>query len=106
MSFYEIRDRLIASAKEKAKDGLTGQELGLLVYEAIEVLVSEAKKLPWTGAFKKEEVMNSVALLFDQVAPMIPVPIWYPSWLLRPHMRRFVLWMADGLVEAIYKRLK
>lgn len=91
----------IATAREKAADGLTWGEFGELVLSLLRVVVPflESVKL-MTGSEKKAFTLNAVGRLFDAVADYaVPVTL-YPIWLVaRPAVRALVVAIAGGVLE-------
>jgi hypothetical protein len=91
----------IATAREKASDGLTWGEFGELVLSLLRVVVPflESVKL-MSGPEKKAFAMDAVGRLFDAVADYaVPVPL-YPIWLVaRPAVRALVVAIAGGVLE-------
>lgn len=110
-NFQERVSVFVAEAKRLAADGLTYEEASQLFTALIVLAVESAKALVNTGAEKKQFVLEAVAFLFDAIAPAIPLP-WFLIWLqpfrpmFRPALRAFVLSLADGVIEAVYARLK
>ena len=91
----------IATAREKASDGLTWGEFGELVLSLLRVVVPflESVKL-MTGSEKKAFTLDAVGRLFDAVADYaVPVTL-YPIWLVaRPAVRALVVAIAGGVLE-------
>ena len=91
----------IATAREKAADGLTWGEFGELVLSLLRVVVPflESVKL-MSGSEKKAFALDAVGRLFDAVADYaVPVTL-YPIWLVsRPAVRALVVAIAGGVLE-------
>jgi hypothetical protein len=91
----------IATAKEKAKDGLTWGEFGELTLSLLRVVVPFLEDVrTMTGPEKKAFVLDAVGRLFDSVADFaIPMAV-YPLWVLvKPAIRALVLAIAGGILE-------
>jgi len=98
---------IIDSFKEKIKDGLTLQEIGQLFTEFIQTGVIEYLKITIPGTEKKEKLMEQVGILFDLIAPAIPLPMFFTPirLILRPYLRKIVLAICDGAIEGVYNRV-
>lgn len=95
----------LASAREKAKGGITWVEFGQLLVELLHIVVTGLEAVQtMTGAEKKQIAMEAVAALFDSFADLcVPMAVW-PVWLvIRPGIRVLVLSLASGGIEALLK---
>lgn len=100
-------EAFVAEAKLLAADGLTWAEAGQLFTALIALAVAAAQQLSNPGTEKKQWVLDAVGYLFDAIGPMLPLPAIvqpFRAWI-RPYVRRLVLMLADGAIEAIYARL-
>lgn len=92
----------IAQAKDKAKDGLTFAELGVLTYSLMRLVILQVDELAVPGALKKADVLTAVGLLFDTLAdqcvPVLAKPFW---WVAKPVVRSVVLALLSGLMEGV-----
>jgi len=91
----------IATAREKARDGLTATELADLLLRLIRMLMMAVETLDAPGASKKQLVLDGVAQLWDTLLPFVPIP-WYvrPFWsLFQPTAKGAVLAAASALIE-------
>ena len=87
----------IASARDKASDGLTWAEFGSIYIEFIRLQIFLFDGVvSMTGAEKKAAVLEGVASLFDALSPFL-LPWW-----LRPAsgaLRSLVVALASGAIE-------
>jgi hypothetical protein len=91
----------VATAKERAKDGLSWGEFGELILALLRLVVPFLDGVKtMTGAEKKSFALDAVGRLFDAVADFaIPTTV-YPLWILvRPAVRTLVLAIAGGVLE-------
>ena len=96
----------IDAARSKAKDGLSLEEAFTILYDFVVLATSLAKDLGNPGAEKREIVLQWVGILFDTVAPLVPVPLFYRVLqpVLRPINRKIVLAIAAAILERVYPR--
>lgn len=108
MDFTAKVTAFIEKVKADAKDGLTLPGAAQIVYAFIELAVGAAQELGNPGPEKKALVLQWVGVLFDAIAPLVPVPTFYRLLqpFVRPYVKQFVLLVADGLLEVVYSRLK
>jgi hypothetical protein len=91
----------VATAKERAKDGLSWGEFGELLLALLRLVVPFLDGVKtMTGAEKKSFALDAVGRLFDAVADFaIPTTV-YPLWILvRPAVRTLVVAIAGGVLE-------
>ncbi len=107
-SFRPLIDAFVADTKARAADGLSLADLGALFNGFIDLCVKEAARLANPGVEKKQLVLECVAVLYDNVAPMIPLPMILQPFrpFVRPYIRQIVIALADGAIEVSYNRLK
>ena len=90
----------IAQAKDKAKDGLTFAELGVLTYSLMRLVILQVDELDVPGALKKADVLAAAGLLFDTLAdqcvPGLAKPFW---WIAKPAIRSIVIALLSGVME-------
>jgi hypothetical protein len=107
MNFHESIAKLIVSFKEKAKDGISVKEFFALLTEFADAAVILAAQLREPGEKKKEFVLHYVSELYDQIAPLVPMP--FPLSLIRPFVRKpikdLVMAAADAAIELAYQKL-
>lgn len=103
--FFSLEEQLrafVATAKLKARDGLTVAELSELIVAAMRLAIATVDSIPVDGAQRKAFVINAVAFVFDaladKVVPLTAWPLWY---VLRPSIRTIVLAAASGAVEVL-----
>jgi len=91
-----------------AEDGLTLAECGRLLGSLARLTVSTAEHFSSTGTAKKAWVMDRVIQLIEILVPAIPFPVWLRPFapLIRAVIRRALLSLTDGLVEAAVDALK
>lgn len=108
MSYKEQVSAWLIRARELASDGLTVAEIGELFVEFLQLCVEAAAQLANPGVEKKQLVLDAVGMFVDIVGPLLLTKLWlgWASWLLLPSLKSFVLSMADGAIEAIYRRLR
>lgn len=101
MDFNSKLTAFVESVKEKAKDGLTLEEAFAILFEFVEFAVAAAKELNNPGPEKRALVLEWVGKLFDVVAPLVPVPVWYRLLqpLTRPLVRHLVMTLAGAAIE-------
>lgn len=106
MDFATQLQAFINNAKVKAADGLSLEEAFSLLYDFIVLATSLAKDLANPGIEKRAIVLDWVAKLFDTVAPLVPVPMWYRLLqpIVRPINRQIVLAVAAAILERVYPR--
>lgn len=92
----------IATARLKARDGLTVAELAQLTINGMRLSVEAFELVDMPGADKKAEVLKIAMFFFDSFAdacvPMYALPMW---WMVKPAVRALVLSLASGAVESI-----
>jgi len=90
----------IAQAKDKARDGLTFAELGVLTYSLMRLVILQVDELDVPGALKKADVLAAAGLLFDTLAdqcvPLALKPFW---WVAKPAIRSIVIALLSGVME-------
>jgi hypothetical protein len=108
MDFNSRMQAFIESVKVKAKDGLSLEEAFSILHDFIEMAVEAAKELGNPGAEKRAIVLQWVGTLFDVLAPLVPVPLWFKLLqpFTRPIVRQVVLALAGALLEKTYAKLK
>ena len=109
IAVQERIEQFIESAKLKAKNGLTWEELGELFDELKLLAVRLLMEVTLAGAEKKAYVMQTLEYFLDQTLPYIPLPIWlqpFGPWLIVPIVKKVALVLADGSIEAIYAMFK
>lgn len=80
--------------------GLSWNSFGYL-YERLQIIAVEAAmQLALEGYQKKQLVLDAVGQFIDAY---LPLPIWL-FWL-RPQIKKWIFWLADGAIESTYKRL-
>lgn len=90
----------ISSAREKAKDGLSFAELGVLTYSLMRSVILEVDKLHVPGSLKKADVLAAVGLLFDTLADScVPLPLKPLWWVAKPAVRAVVMALLSGVME-------
>lgn len=107
-SFNAVVSTWLIRCRELAADGLTLAEIGELFVEFLQLCVEAATHLANPGTEKKQLVLDAVGMFVDVVGPLLLTKLWlgWASWLLLPSLKSFVLSMADGAIEAIYRRLQ
>jgi hypothetical protein len=100
-----VKDKVaafLATAQEKASDGLSVSEFAELTVALLRVVMAAVDSLPDDGAQKKAWVLDAVGLLFDTLADKaIPALAW-PIWLVvRGSVRSLVLMAAAGAIESM-----
>lgn len=93
----------LASARERARDGLTWAEFGQLLVDLLHLVVAGLDAVTgMDGPQKKAAAVGAAAALFDSLADKaVPLAAW-PAWLLiRPAIRLLILSLAAGGVEAL-----
>lgn len=92
----------VVMAKEKARDGLTFAELGVLIYSLMRLVILEVDALAVPGSLKKADVLAAVAVLFDTLSdscvPLAARPIW---WIAKPAIRAVILALLSGVMEGV-----
>ncbi len=108
VTFDSLISEFVADARVKSVDGFSLAELGELFTEFIDKAVKAAAILSNPGAEKKAVVLAAVGVLFDNVAPAIPLPFFVQPFraFIRPYVRQLVIAIADGAIEVSYNRLK
>lgn len=107
-TFQQQVTAFVQETKTLAADGLTLAEVGNLFVALIGLAVAAAAKLNNSGEEKKAFVLEAVGYLYDAIAPAIPLPFFLQPFraFVRPHVRALVLRLADGVIEAVYRRLQ
>lgn len=100
-----VREKIlafIATAKERAKDGVTVSEFAELTVALMRVVMAAVDAMPSSGAEKKAWVVEAVGMLFDDLAGLaVPVVLW-PAWaIVRPAIRQLLLLAVAGAVESL-----
>ena len=98
----------ITEAKKAAEGGLTLAEINGLFLEFVDRAVKAAAALANPGIEKKQVVLAAVGVLYDNVAPSIPLPMILQPFrpFVRPYIKKLVIALADGAIEVSYSRLK
>jgi len=93
-------------ALARATGGLELFDLGEIFTGLLQRLVETATGFDNAGIDKKTWVLDQVAAMFDQLAPAIPLPVWLSPFrsFITPVLKRLVLSIASGAIEAIYAR--
>jgi hypothetical protein len=92
----------VATAKSAAAGGITVAEFNELAVALMRIAISAADAIPVDGALRKQFVVNSIALLFDEVADRCVPLLGWPIWLIvRPAVRSLVLLAASGAIESL-----
>jgi hypothetical protein len=107
MEFEKSLKAFIESAKAKAADGLNLEEAFSILIEFVQLAVTLAKDLKNPGPEKRALVLLWVGVLFDNIAPLVPVPFWYVPFqvFVRPLNRHIVLMVAAAFLEKFYKEV-
>lgn len=107
MDFENSLKAFIESTKLKAKDGLSLEEAFSILIDFVQLAVTLAKDLQNPGPEKRALVLHWVGVLFDTLAPLVPVPVWYLPFqiFVRPLNRYIVLTVAAALLERFYKEV-
>ena len=95
-------DAIVASAREKASDGLTLAEVWGLLEESVRALILLAETLAAVGgAEKKELALAAAERLYREVIQPIDLP-WIPDAIIDPligaAIRPYLGWLIDRLV--------
>lgn len=90
----------------RAASGLALPDLGEIFTGLLQQLIETATGFDNTGPDKKTWVLEQVATMFDQLAPSIPLPVWLAPFrgFIMPALKKLVLSIASGALEAIYAR--
>ena len=106
--FDPLISEFIADARAASVDGFTLAEIGELFVEFIDRAVAAAAMLANPGTEKKAVVLAAVGVLFDNIAPAIPLPMIVQPFrvFIRPYVRQLVIALAGGVIEVSYSRLK
>jgi hypothetical protein len=93
----------VATARDRASDGLTWSEFGELMLSLLRLVVSTLDAVSsLTGQQKKALALEAVASLFDAVADRAVPALAWPLWILaRPAVRSLVLALAAGAIEQL-----
>lgn len=99
---------LVLSLVAKAKGGITRAEFWEFIDEVKIFAVARLIDIDAAGPEKKAWAMAAVRTAFDKLEPYLPLPMLLQPfrWLIVPILRRIVLAIADGSIEAIYTHLK
>jgi hypothetical protein len=91
----------VATAKERAKDGLSWGEFGELLLALLRLVVPFLDGVrTMTGPEKKAFALDAVGRLFDSTADYAVPRTVYPLWVLvRPAVRTLVVAIAGGVLE-------
>lgn len=91
----------VATAKERARDGLTWGEFGELLLALLRLVVPFLDSVKtMTGPEKKAFTLDAVGRLFDATADYAVPAAAYPLWVLvRPAVRTLVVAIAGGVLE-------
>lgn len=105
MEFEKKLQAFIDSVKLKATDGLTLEEAFSILIEFVEFAVFAAKDLANPGPEKRAIVLKWVGILFDTIAPLVPVPLWWKPIQIftRPIFRMIVLQLSAAILEKVYR---
>ena len=101
-------NRVLADARDKARDGLTVAEFGELTLELLKLACSGLDAVTTLdGPAKRALVLQAVGVLFDGVAgSAVPWAAW-PLWIAaRPVLRVTLLAFAGGLLESLLPTLR
>lgn len=92
----------VSLAKDKARDGVTFAELGVLTYSLMRLVILEVDGLAVPGALKKADVLAAVGVLFDTLSdscvPLALKPIW---WVAKPAVRAVIIALLSGVMEGV-----
>jgi hypothetical protein len=91
----------VATAKERAKDGLSWGEFGELLLALLRLVVPFLDGVKtMSGPEKKAFTLDAVGRLFDATADYAVPRTVYPLWVLvRPAVRTLVVAIAGGVLE-------
>jgi hypothetical protein len=91
----------VATAKERARDGLSWGEFGELLLALLRLVVPFLDGVKtMTGPEKKAFTLDAVGRLFDATADYAVPRTVYPLWVLvRPAVRTLVVAIAGGVLE-------
>jgi hypothetical protein len=100
-SFDQAVQGVLNKAQASAGAGGLSWSLFGQLYEQLKIAAIEAAKdLAVAGIQKKQYVIDALGVFIDNYLPL-------PSWLffLRPTIKKYLLWLAAGAIEALYERL-